>query len=594
MSHHSSKSRTVSRAPFWVALLLIGCSAGKDDEGATTSRGSGGGGTGTGFGPDVSSASAGGGEVCGPRCSLDAKTVLSCEGEPTETCDIGLACDLTKARCVPACEAAQHNRSSVGCEYFAVFMDSYVGEQACFVAIVTNTSELPAHIDVSYEGAPIDLAAFARVPVGSGPDLQLEPFDPDAGLAPSEAAILFLSGLPGDSGPRCRVPSAIPSGVQVHAKSGFGSAFHISTDVPVVAYQINPFGGASAAVTGSSLLLPTSAWDLTYMGLSAPNSLGGDLGPMFNIVAEQDNTRVELRFRSGSTKGGNGIPPGEAGTPSVFNLNRGQQAQILAASDMTGNAIVADKPIGLFTGAPCIVVPTDTGACDHAEQMVPPASSFASEGVAVMPRPRQHEKAVYRIAALVDGTELSYSTDVGGPAALDAGRYRVFSTDVPFVVKSQDEKHPFMLVTHMSGGETPGVSGEGDPEMVLTTPPAQYLEKYVFFADPTYSESTLVVVRTKEAGEFKPVTLDCLGEVQGWTALGDYEWARVDLITGNFESVSGCSTGRRVMTSEAPFGLWVWGWATPEFSPPGYASYGYPAGMNVRKVNQIPIEETPK
>lgn len=130
--------------------------------------------------------------------------------------------------------------------------------------------------------------------------------------------------------------------------------------------------------------------------------------------------------------------------------------------------------------------------------------------------------------------------------------------------------------------------------MVLSVPPIQFLDKYVFFADPTYSESTLVVVRSKEDGVFKPVFLDCLGEVEGFQPLADFEWARVDLTTGDFASVAGCSSGRRVMESEAPFGLWVWGWATPEFSPPGYASYGYPAGMNVRKVNDAPIEVVPQ
>jgi len=438
------------------------------------------------------------------------------------------------------------------------------------------------------------LAAYGRVPVGSGPDLVLEPFDPDEGLQPSEAAIVFLSGLPGDSGPRCREPSAIPTGVQVHAKSGFGDAFLIQSSVPVVAYQVNPFGGASAAVTGSSLLLPTSAWDTTYMGLSAPTSLLGDLGPMLNIVAEEDDTEVEVRFRSGATAGGNGIPPGEPGTPSVFTLGRGQQAQILALSDMTGNAILASKPIGVFTGAPCFNLPADTGACDHVEQMVPPASSFASEAVAVMPRPRGNEDGTFRIVALADETTFEYSTDVGGPDTLDAGRYQIFSTGEPFVVRSQDEAHPFMLIAHMTGGDWAGLSGVGDPEMVLSIPPIQFLDRYVFFADPTYSESTVVVVRAKEDGSFHPVTLDCLGEVEGFQPVGDYEWARVDLTTGDFESVSGCSSGRRVMESEAPFGLWVWGWATPEFSPPGYASYGYPAGMNVRKVNDAPIEEAPQ
>ncbi len=137
---------------------VVACSAGQDPVGGGGSPPSTGGSGGQIFTVGGSSSTNGGaGPMCGPRCSLDAETVLDCEGEPTETCGTGLACDLTKAACVPACTAAESNRSSVGCEYFAVFMDSYVGEQACFVAIVANTSDLPAQIEVSYAGESIDL-----------------------------------------------------------------------------------------------------------------------------------------------------------------------------------------------------------------------------------------------------------------------------------------------------------------------------------------------------------------------------------------------------------------------------------------------------
>ncbi|MBL9022171.1 MAG: IgGFc-binding protein [Myxococcales bacterium] len=590
MASHISAIRSL------VFMLVLGsaCSAGEDALTGGSSAQGGSGGAGGGFGVGGGPSGTGGGPLCGPRCTLDAKTVLECDGAEIATCGAGELCDLTVGACRPACTAAKNNKSSVGCEYYSVFLDSYVGEQACYVAIVANTSELSAHVDVTYEGAAIDLASFGFIPVGSGPDLELTPFDPAEGLAPSEALLVFLSGLFGDAGPRCRIPSALPTGVQVHARSGIGSAFHITTDVPVVAYQINPFGGASAAVTGSSLLLPTSAWDTTYLGLGPPSAFDADLGPMVNIVAMEDQTEVEVRFRSGWTMGGGGISPGEPGTPAKVLLNRGQHAQILTSSEMTGNAIIANKPVGVFTGAPCFNLPTSTAACDHVEQMVPPGFAFASEAVGVMPRPRGFEDGYFRVVALADGTELSYSTDVGGPMSLDAGRSQMFATEEPFVVRSQDEEHPFVLISHMSGGDTPGVNGAGDPEMVLVTPPAQFLERYVFFADPTYSESTIVVIREKEDGVFKPVMLDCAGEIDGFIPVGEYEWARVDLTTGDFEGVRGCSSGRRVIESEAPFGVSVWGWATPEFSPPGYASYGYPAGMNVRQVNQVPIVESPE
>src|SRR6185436_176634 len=130
-----------------------------------------------------------------------------------------------------------------------------------------------------------------------------------------------------------------------------------------------------------------------------------------------------------------------------------------------------------------------------------------------------------------------------------------------------------------------------------SVPPKQYLQSYVFFADPTYPETNLVLVRSKdEMGKFHDVHLDCAGDVKGWQALGDYEWTRVDLVTGDFKSVGGCSTGRHEIKSDGGrFGLWIWGWGGPGTSvKTDDVSYGYPGGMNVMPINKIVVPPYPK
>lgn len=39
--------------------------------------------------------------------------------------------------------------------------------------------------------------------------------------------------------------------------------------------------------------------------------------------------------------------------------------------------------------------------------------------------------------------------------------------------------------------------GNGDPEFVNVVPTGQYLGSYSFYADPTYEETSLVIVREK-------------------------------------------------------------------------------------------------
>ncbi len=577
-----------------LALPLLACSAGADDLGgggqgagdtATSGTGSNttgqGGSTGTFMGT-------GGNNTCGGSCSPDLHQVLDCNGSVVKECTGSEACNPLTLQCTNACQAAADTKQSVGCEYYAVDMEQYTPD-SCFAAYVANTWNTPVKIQVEFAGQTLDPAQFARVPQGQGPSLSYQPYDAVNGLPPGQVAILFLSGGSFSSVP-CPVTPARDQSAGLTG-TGVGSAFRITTDVPVVSYQMNPYGGGSAAVTAASLLLPTSAWDTNYVAVNVtPYDIAA---PSMNVIAYQDQTTVTM-LPNQPVQGGGGIPSGQANTPLSFVLNKGQQAQITQTAELTGSVIQSDKPIGFLAGQPCMRWPTGVAYCDHGEQMVPPVRALGSEYVGVMHRPRAAEPAYWRIVGAVDGTELTYSTNVGGPATINLGQQVVFPSSTPFVVKSQDENHPFMLFSYMTGSQA-AADGYGDPDMVINVPVPQYMSSYVFFADPSYPETNLVIVRSKLNGTFRDVNLDCLGVVGGWQPVGDYEWTRVDLMTGNFQQVGNCSTGRHEITSEGPFGLWVWGWGTPLTSSfTANVSYGYPAGMNVIPINDVIIPPDPR
>jgi hypothetical protein len=232
--------------------------------------------------------------------------------------------------------------------------------------------------------------------------------------------------------------------------------------------------------------------------------------------------------------------------------------------------------------------------------MVPPVKALGSEYVGVMYRPRvPGDAGIWHMVGAVDGTTLTWSSAVGGPSTLKAGQTADFITDQPFVVSSQDTKHPFMLFTYMSGSSWPQLSntkGYGDADFVISVPPGQYMSDYVFFTDPTYPETNLVVVRRQNSGmTFDDVNLDCAGKLTGWQPVGKYEWTRIDLIRHDFVGQNGCTTGRHEIHSKSPFGLWIWGWGSPETTDATqFVSYGYPGGMNVQPINTVVILPTPK
>ena len=523
------------------------------------------------------------GQTCTKSCSLDQKAI-ECDGMVDEVCGPGQLCDPMTLTCQDGCVVAANNKQSVGCEYYAVDMQSY-SPSYCFAAFVGNTSDVNAFLEVEYNGAALPVANFTRIPQGKGQGLTYQPYDPNTGIAPGEVAILFLSGTQGNA-PNCPAPTAV-SGNAGLTGTGKGNAFRIGSNVPIVAYQINPYGGGSVAVTGASLLLPTSVWDTSYIAVNAyRDDLGG---PSMNFIAMEDNTTITMTPVA-PVAGGGGIPSSPANTPFQFTLDRGQHAQLTESQELTGSVVNADKPIGHLGGHPCMRTPYQVAYCDHGEQMIPPVNALGNEYVGVMYRPRGGEPAIWRIIGVVDGTQLTFTPDVGGPTTVNQGQIAEFVTGTPFVVKSQDGDHPFMLFTYMSGSQWSQLANKshGDVDYVISIPTDQYLTRYVFFSDPTYPETNLVFVRRKSGGVFHDVTLDCAGVLGGWQAVGEYEWTRVDLITGNFQDVGNCSTGAHEAYSDGPFGLWNWGWGTPNTSNfTANVSYGYPGGMNVVPINDV-------
>ncbi len=206
--------------------------------------------------------------TCAYGCTPDLHSVVDCQGHVIQTCTGTDACDAVIGTCANACQVAVTAKQSVGCEYYATDMDSY-GAAWCYAAYIGNTWNTPVHIQVEFSGAPLPpIETYTFIPSGAGPTLTYGAYDPVAGLPPGEVAILFLAGDTTSMVP-CPMPAATALGGQIIAVSDIGDAFHVTTDVPVVAYQINPYGGGKAAVGGASLLLPVSAWDRNYVAVVA-------------------------------------------------------------------------------------------------------------------------------------------------------------------------------------------------------------------------------------------------------------------------------------------------------------------------------------
>lgn len=586
------------------AIMLLGCfgavaSCGSDREGFDDDSNSNTPRFGDGDGDTDSSTN------CEPklRCSADLHSVVDCDGREVRKCpaDKGCAADT----CVSPCEAAAANKSSVGCDYYVYPPSLYAEVTSCLGAFVANNWGTPARLTVERGGTMLDASQFAYLPKGSGKNISYVPLA-DSVIPPGEVALVLLSRESLDC------PSNLRAAVDQAGKEGTarGQAFHLSTDVPVVAYDIFPYGGGSTAISSATLLIPTTAWGDNYVGTTADAQIqplpedAPTIYPWLGIVAAEDATEVTLSPTQ-DIQGGGGVDPSGRGVPITYFLNRGQFLQFGQRTDLSGTIIQSNKPIGQWAGHRCANL--RLGACDGMHQQMAPIRALGFRYVAVRYRNRYdgiEEAPPWRIVGAVDGTTLTYDPpQPGAPLAINKGQVVTFETAGPFVVSSQDNRHPFIFSSYMTGftkpRDTPGIpyAAAGDPEFVNVISPDQYLASYIFFTDPTYPDTNLVFVRKQARdGTFKDVTLDCAGVLKDWKPAGKgYEYTRVDLVRGNFEKQGTCDNGRHEAKSEEPFGLTVWGWGSSLTDPyvSTAVSYAYPAGASVQTINSVIVPPAP-
>ena len=62
----------------------------------------------------------------------------------------------------------------------------------CYTVFVANTLDAPAHVAVTWNGQSIDSRSTRSCPIGVRSVIDLRRYDPVAGLAPNQVAILFL------------------------------------------------------------------------------------------------------------------------------------------------------------------------------------------------------------------------------------------------------------------------------------------------------------------------------------------------------------------------------------------------------------------
>ncbi len=536
---------------------------------------------------------------CLLQCSLDGRSVIrSCDGTVLETCPETQACGA--ATCQEPCAAAAADSRSDGCEFYV--QNFALNDDGCLAAFIVNTSAQPVEIALDDGGHALDLSKALRR-TNPGDATLIEHTGP---IPPGESIVLFIAGPSGLPPPfsgynRVSCPDGVAPVIEEGRaldRTGIGSSLHLTASAPVSAVAIYPFGGASSWIPAATLLMPVVTWAKEHVLIDGwETSLGK---PASQIVASEDGTELTIIAKE-ALQDGLDVKGGPADTPLKYVLDKGQYLQIHQNQSLVGSIVLSNKPTTIFGGHSCAFVPAKTSACDMLWQQIPSFEQWGSEYVGVGYRQRTstpHELMPYRIVAAKDGTRLDYDPVIppGAPTEMNAGDVATFPVSVneQFVVRTQDAEHPIYMAAYMQGGSggyhgSRNLLGHGDPEFVNVVPAGQWRSSYSFYADPTYKETSLVVIRGKQRDKFEDVWLECAGTLEGWTPIGtrgEYEFVRVDLQRdggpGQSFGDKVCQTGLHRMKSEGPFTATLWGWAM-------YASYAYPGGMALRKLVTSPL-----
>ena len=125
------------------------------------------------------------------------------------------------------------------------------------------------------------------------------------------------------------------------------------------------------------------------------------------VVAKEDNTQVSFMLRL--PRGGRvhyGDRYFSSGELINTTLNDLDVFQVQGDSDLSGTVVTSSKPVAVFSGDDCTVVPDNTFPCNHLVEQIPPVSFWGKEFI-TNPTPDHLGGDEFLIIASKDTTDVN-------------------------------------------------------------------------------------------------------------------------------------------------------------------------------------------
>ncbi len=502
------------------------------------------------------------------------------------------------------CEEARESHSYVGCDYWPTVTANPVWSIFDFAVVVANTNANTAEVTVT---GPNGVNKSVSVPTGELRKIYLP----------------WVTALKGGDTNQCG--NIVPYDNSVLVPNG---AYHLVSSVPVIVYQFNALQyrgsggddgsggpkdwsqcpgtvqncpgqgkiGCFSFSNDASLLLPSTAMTTNYrvIGVHGWSNLGLFTetklkGPVLTITATQPNTQVKISLSQNGDvmpslpDAGPAVPATNGGSLLTIDLaNAGDVVQLVGDKgrqyDFSGSLVQSNNPVQVVAGIPGILIPENTAAADHVEEIVMPAETLGKRYVVHLPSGPNDDGPVdhkVRFYGNKDGTTLTYnpSRPEDCPTSLNAGEVvdcGIVTED--FEVTGSEE---FAVTTFLVGAAyyaTPfDPSPAGDPSMSTYAAIEQFRTKYVFLAPDDYELSFVDITAADNSG----IVLDGQKVVSGSTKVGSGPFNVYHIQLGAGQA------GAHTLTAEKPVGIQVIGYGAS-------TSYQYPGGLNLKLIAPPP------
>ena len=222
------------------------------------------------------------------------------------------------------------------------------------------------------------------------------------------------------------------------------------------------------SITGEGFLgLPVETLGTYYI----VSTFAAVISAAVQIVAKEDNTEVSIKLRlpsQGRVQYGDGKFYRDGQDINV-TLNDLDVFQVLADSDLTGTTVTSSKPIAVFSGNDCAMVPLLQQPCNHLVEQIPPVDHWGSEFI-TNPTPNSQGGDKFHIIASVQNTLVS----VDSQFRTQLNKGDKFEIDGPWnkslVISAS---HPSLIVQYSSG--------TGSPSMSLVPPKEWFSNDYTVY-----------------------------------------------------------------------------------------------------------------